>query len=154
MLDYHVIRPRVVSHSFPQLQESCHTSQSLASKLIPFSPQTDITHVDLQSPSHPSVLDSAAAAVVLSGSLDQYQAESLKSQLLGAIPSAGSPQRELLVDMTAVDHIDACCLQVLLACQAGPEEEKLKIKGAPPSVRQWIRIAGADELFTFQSEKD
>ena len=131
-----------------------HDPISPLSNLIPHSLQTDIFHVDVQSPNRNPGSESAASAVVLSGALDQYQAESLKSQLLGALPASGRPQQEVVIDMTAVDHIDACCLQVLLACQGGQAEEKPKISGAPQAIRQWIRTAGADELFTFQSEKD
>jgi anti-anti-sigma regulatory factor len=43
-------------------------------------------------------------------------AESLKEQLLASI---STPETELVPDMTAVEHIDACALQVLLAFQAG-----------------------------------
>ncbi len=60
----------------------------------------------------------------------------------------------MVLDMTTVDHSDASCLQVLLACKPAKAQHKLEIKGAAQSVRQWIRIAGADELFEFVSEND
>jgi anti-anti-sigma regulatory factor len=51
--------------------------------------------------------------------------------------------------MTAVEHIDACALQVLLAFKAGLKQDKLRINGADASIQQWIRIAGAGEFFEF-----
>lgn len=97
---------------------------------------TDIFPVDL-----PSAI---ATPVVLSGALDQYMAESLKEQLLASL---SKPETELLLDMTAVEHIDGCALQVLLAFQAGRKQDKLRIQGADPSIQQWIRIAGASGSF-------
>jgi len=73
-------------------------------------------------------------------------AESLKEQFLAAV---STPETELLLDMTAVEHIDACALQVLLALKAGLKQDKLSVKGADPSIQRWIRIAGADGLFEF-----
>jgi anti-anti-sigma factor len=96
--------------------------------------------VDAQSPTPTST------PVILSGSLDQYSAESLKQQLLGAM---AAPMPEICLEMSEVDHIDAAALQVLLACKAGLKQEKLRIKGADPSVQQWLRIAGADSAFDF-----
>jgi len=51
--------------------------------------------------------------------------------------------------MPAVDHIDASSPRVLLTSSNGSRADKLAIVGAAPSVHQWIRIAGADELFDF-----
>ncbi len=89
------------------------------------------------------------ARIVLSGALDHYNAESLKQQLLAAMtePEKGHPQ--LILDMQDVEHIDAAALQVLLACQAGLQPEKLAVQGADPSIRQWIRISGAEAFFDF-----
>ena len=87
--------------------------------------------------------------VVLSGALDQYNADSLKEQLLDVISSSESGSPELVLDLTAVEHIDGCGLQVLLACKAGLQQDKLPLKGVDPSVRQWLKIAGADTLFEF-----
>ncbi len=60
-----------------------------------------------------------------------------------------TPDTALLLDMSAVEHVDACALQVLLAFKAGLKEDKLRIKGADASIQQWIRIAGADGFFEF-----
>lgn len=87
--------------------------------------------------------------VVLSGPLDQYNADSLKEQLLGAICSLERGSPELVLDLAAVEHIDGCGLQVLLACKAGLKLDKLPLQGVDPSVRQWLKIAGADALFEF-----
>ncbi len=87
-----------------------------------------------------------ATPVVLSGDLDQYMAESLKEQLLASL---STPEAEPLLDMTAVEHIDACALQVLLTFKAGLKQDKLRINGADASIQQWIRIAGAGEFFEF-----
>jgi anti-anti-sigma regulatory factor len=73
-------------------------------------------------------------------------AESLKEQLLASVSTA---ETELLLDMTAVEHVDACALQVLLAFKAGLKQDKLRIDGADASIQQWIRIAGADGSFEF-----
>lgn len=102
--------------------------------------------MDLSSPIHNSP---AEVSVILAGALDQYKSESLKDQMLNAIADQVGDQQRILIDMTAVDHIDASCLQVLLASTKGQKTKKLAITGAIPSVRQWIRIAGADELFDF-----
>ncbi len=99
---------------------------------------TDIFPVDLPS--------AVAMPVVLSGALDQYMAESLKEQLLASVSTA---ETELLLDMTAVEHVDACALQVLLAFKAGLKQDKLRINGADASIQQWIRIAGAGAFFEF-----
>lgn len=109
--------------------------------------------MDAQSPIPNSPADLTADCILLSGALDQYRAESLKEQLLSAVESPDQERRRVL-DMTSVDHLDASCLQVLLACKPAKTQNKLEIKGATPSVRQWIRIAGADELFEFVSEND
>lgn len=87
--------------------------------------------------------------VVLSGALDQYSAELLKQQLLDALAAAKDSSPELLVDMTAVEHLDASGLQVLLACKAQLKQEKLRLRGADASVRQYLRVAGADTFFEF-----
>lgn len=73
-------------------------------------------------------------------------AESLKEQLLAA---ASTGESGLVLDMTGVEHIDGCALQVLLAFTGGLKQEKLHIKGADASIQQWMRIAGADGLFEF-----
>jgi len=85
-----------------------------------------------------------ATPVVLSGALDQYTSESLKAQLLAAITSS-----ELLLDMTAVEHIDASALQVLLAFRSALKQDRLRIIGAETGIQQWMRIAGVDSLFEF-----
>ena len=106
-------------------------------------------------PAHPTA--GLPTPIVLSGSLDQYTAEELKEQLLRWLASSANEQPSLLLDMTAVEHIDASALQVLLACRAdlarrgtAPSEQLILIKGAEPPIRQWIRIAGASDLFAFQ----
>jgi anti-anti-sigma factor len=73
-------------------------------------------------------------------------AESLKEQLLAAASTAESG---LMLDMTGVEHIDGCALQVLLAFSTGLEQDKLRIRGADASIQQWMRIAGVDGLFEF-----
>ena len=105
--------------------------------------------MDAQSPLLISNSVVGVTPVVLSGALDQYNADSLKEQLLCAIRSLESSSPELLLDLTAVDHIDGCGLQVLLACKAGLKQGKLPLKGVDPSVRQWLKIAGADALYEF-----
>jgi anti-anti-sigma factor len=105
--------------------------------------------VDVKSPSQSPTLDLAPSSVVLSGALDQYQAAALKEQILGAVAASHEGKQGVVMDMTSVDLIDASCLQVLLACTFQETPGKLGIKGANSAVRQWIRIAGADELFEF-----
>ena len=109
--------------------------------------------MDEQSPIPKSPADLTADCILLAGALDQYRAESLKEQLL-AVSEPSEGERRTVLDMTTVDHLDASCLQVLLAYKPPATQNKLQIKGAPQSVRQWIRIAGADELFEFASEND
>jgi anti-anti-sigma factor len=104
--------------------------------------------VDAQSPNPNSTSVSGEVPVILSGSLDQYNAESLKQQLLVAMAGAAGAA-SLLLDMTAVEHLDASGLQVLVACRAGLKQEKLNIRGANPAIQHWMRVAGADALFSF-----
>jgi anti-anti-sigma factor len=110
--------------------------------------------VDSQSPIPNSASCVAVTPVVLSGSLDQYNAESLKQELMGVVTSRPRGRPELLLDMTAVEHLDASCLQVLLAVSAGLTQDRPAIKGAKPSIRQWVQIAGVDALFDFLDTDD
>lgn len=103
--------------------------------------------MDVQSPIH-------SATVILSGTLDQYKAEPLKERMLEAIASAAAQSTNILVDLTTVEHIDASCLQVLLTCNSMQAQNKLKLTGATPAIRQWIRTAGADALFDFVDTTD
>jgi anti-anti-sigma regulatory factor len=73
-------------------------------------------------------------------------AESLKGQLLASAPT---PAAAPLLDMTAVEHIDGCALQVLLAWSEGLKPAKVRIHAAAPPIQQWIRIAGVCDLFEF-----
>ena len=109
--------------------------------------------MDEQSPIPNSPADLTADCILLAGALDQYRAESLKEQLLAAIEPSDN-EHQTVLDMTTVDHLDASCLQVLLAYKPARTQNKLEIKGLPQSIRQWIRIAGADELFEFASDND
>jgi len=130
------------------------TASKVGAELISLAVQTDTFLVDERSPIHHLVPDVAPTCVLLSGALDQYQAESLKEQLLNASAVPREERQRLSVDMTAVDHLDASCLQVLLAVTLTKKEEKLILKQAAPAVRQWIRTAGADELFDFCGDSD
>ncbi len=104
--------------------------------------------MDAQTPIPNSVSGVGVTPVVLSGALDQYMADSLKEQLVAAMASPG-----VLLDMTAVEHIDAAALQVLLAFREGLQQEKLQVVGAELGIRQWLKIAGADSLFEFSNVK-
>jgi anti-anti-sigma regulatory factor len=66
-----------------------------------------------------------------------------------ALPEDGC--LEIPSDIATVEHIDTSALHILTACQTNVEQDKLSVstEAADPSIRQWIRIAGADELFDF-----
>jgi anti-anti-sigma factor len=92
--------------------------------------------------------------VVLSGSLDQYSAEAVKEDLLPLLATAQSgvgPSTSVMLDLSAVDHLDASGLQILLSLRKQLSNKSLCLKGTSPEIENWIRLAGADHMFEFVS---
>lgn len=110
--------------------------------------------MEVQSPLTQSAAASNFGPIVFDGSLDQYQAEPLRKQLLSVAAALGGDRSELVLDMAAVEHVDAASLQVLLAFRASSTQTKVQLKGVSPTIQNWIRIAGADHLFEFVNTND
>ncbi len=109
--------------------------------------QTDNSAVNIASQTSGLASGVGSHPIVLSGVLDQYQAEHLKQQLLEATRLLPANANAVSLEMSGVEQIDTSCLQVLLAFQAGLAGKRLKIHAANSTVRKWIGIAGAEPFF-------
>jgi anti-anti-sigma factor len=63
-------------------------------------------------------------------------------------PSADRPPRDLVLDLSGVDHLDASALQVLLAIRAEEQQRGgcLQLVNPSVSLRRWFDYAGAASL--------
>ncbi len=86
--------------------------------------------------------------IPLTGPLDQYAAESLKTTVLPFL-EAGS---DISFDFSDVEYIHAAALQVLIAVQKDLKaagNRTVTVVGAGTRVRELFRISGTEELFHF-----
>jgi len=85
--------------------------------------------------------------IPLTGPLDQYAAESLKTVVLPYL-EAGS---DVSFDFSDVDYIHAAALQVLIALQKEVKAggRTVTLLGAGTRVRELFRISGTEDLFHF-----
>lgn len=86
--------------------------------------------------------------IPLTGPLDQYAAESLKTTVLPFL-EAGS---DVSLDFSDVEYIHAAALQVLLALQKDLKSatgKTVTLVGAGTRVRELFRISGTEDLFHF-----
>ncbi len=85
--------------------------------------------------------------IPLTGPLDQYAAESLKTTVLPFL-EAGS---DVSFDFSDVEYIHAAALQVLIALQKDVKAggRTVTLFGVGTRVRELFRISGTEDLFHF-----
>jgi anti-anti-sigma factor len=84
---------------------------------------------------------------VLTGALDQYAADGLKTKALLLLDA----DEDAVFDFSEVERMHAAALQVLLALHKDlePKGRKVVLKAVDPAIRKLFRISGTEEFFQF-----
>jgi anti-sigma B factor antagonist len=97
-------------------------------------------------------LDPEASVVTVEGEIDLVSAPAMKSALLWLL---GRGSRRLVLDLSAVTHMDSTGLGVLVGIRRRlPAGGLIAIAGAQPNVRELFAITGLDRAFELFSTVD
>lgn len=80
--------------------------------------------------------------VQLTGRAGVEAAAQLHEQLLQV-----NINQPIVVDWGQTEHIEACVLQVLLACRRGAEGQSLSVESDNIRVREYLKLSGLSEHF-------
>ena len=88
-----------------------------------------------------------SAGMVLAGPLDQYAADTLKTQLLPLVEGTG----DAVFDFRNIDRMHTASLQVLIALQKDlePTGRKVVLQSVEPGLRKLMHISGTEHFFHF-----
>jgi anti-anti-sigma factor len=92
----------------------------------------------------------AAAAMTLHAarSGQWMEAEAMRRWALEQLERPPEATREIVVDLSGIEHLDASALQILLAIAAGQRgrDGALRLAHGSAGLRRWFEFAGAQEL--------